>query len=142
MPAAPESAPIDRRELTARVAYLLYEHRGRTPGRARDDWLLAERLIDLCLALLSALAPPSAPAHDPPASAPDHPDAPAEDGAPDVLALLEAAVAADGRAAVARRLGYASPSSVGKILRGQRALTEALTARILAALAPPARRAA
>lgn len=141
MSAAPESAPIDRRELTARVAYLLYEHRGRAPGRAREDWLLAERLIDLCVALLSALAPPSEPA--PRASdSPPRPETSREDRAHDVLALLEAAVAADGRAAVARRLGYASPSSVGKILRGQRALTDVLVQRIVAALAPAARKAA
>lgn len=37
-------AGIDYSEVT-RVAYELYEQRGREDGRALDDWLQAERLV-------------------------------------------------------------------------------------------------
>lgn len=40
--AAPSSAS---REEIARVAYQLYEQRGRTPGHDREDWLEAERIV-------------------------------------------------------------------------------------------------
>jgi len=33
------------RELTEKLAYELYERRGRAPGRAVEDWLAAERIV-------------------------------------------------------------------------------------------------
>ena len=41
---AQEPLAIDRDEV-ARVAYALYEQRGRTDGRDLDDWLSAERMV-------------------------------------------------------------------------------------------------
>ena len=38
------SWPIDREEV-ARVAYELFERRGRTDGRDQQDWLEAERIV-------------------------------------------------------------------------------------------------
>jgi len=39
------SAPTVTQEEVARVAYELFEQRGRTPGRELEDWLEAERLV-------------------------------------------------------------------------------------------------
>ena len=45
---ATEGAPVDEakvRELTQKLAYEMYEKRGRRAGRDREDWLEAERIV-------------------------------------------------------------------------------------------------
>ena len=40
-----EREPSVPQEEIAKVAYELFEQRGRTPGRELDDWLEAERVV-------------------------------------------------------------------------------------------------
>lgn len=138
----------DRARLTTQIAYRLYLHRGGQHGSALGDWVLAEQLVSLVEALLAIEAAPevSAPAAPAPAEAESAPQAPrggdrrraSEEVSRRALALVEAAVAADGRAVVAEQLGYASSSSVGKLLRRKSRLTLGVVERILAALEAPA----
>lgn len=41
------TTPLDPSEVT-RVAYALYEQRGRTHGHDQDDWFQAEQLVRRC----------------------------------------------------------------------------------------------
>ncbi|NPA48936.1 MAG: DUF2934 domain-containing protein [Thermodesulfobacteria bacterium] len=43
----PEEAQRVKRELIEKIAYQLYERRGKEPGKALDDWLEAERIVEL-----------------------------------------------------------------------------------------------
>ena len=134
---------MDRHELTARIAYQLFEHRGHAHGRDREDWSLAEAFLSL-LEPASPGEPPAGAALAAPAAA--RPRARAQLG-PRALARpereraalerLAAAVAREGRAALAARLGWASTGPVGALLRGDRALSAELVARIEAACGEP-----
>ncbi len=42
----PEEAARMKKELIQKIAYLLYERRGKAPGKALDDWLEAERIVE------------------------------------------------------------------------------------------------
>jgi hypothetical protein len=124
-----------RHALTARIAYSLFEHRGRDHGRDRDDWLQAERiigLVDACAALLEARSSMRTARRGEPASelAPTGLERRA-------LEALAAAVERGGRAAAAAALGYASTSAVSAVLGGRRALRRDLAERILAAFEAP-----
>jgi hypothetical protein len=130
---------MSQHQLTAQIAYEIFVQRGRVRGRQAEDWRAAETIVALCLAFAVELARAAAPEvqiqpRDP---GPLHERA---------LALLQTAVAESGRASVASSLGYKSPSSVGRYLRGDRAIGEKLAKRIVAALAqanaPRLRRAA
>lgn len=44
---SPEEAKRAKKELIEKIAYQLYEKRGKEPGKALDDWLEAERLVEL-----------------------------------------------------------------------------------------------
>ena len=138
--------PEDRASLTTQIAYRLYLHRGRHHGNALADWVLAEQLVALVEALLviesgSEDAPTGA---GEVGAAPSSPSPPqggdrrraSEEVSRRALALVEAAVESEGRTAVAEQLGYASTSSVGKLLRRKSRLTLGVVERILAALAP------
>ncbi|HHI97830.1 MAG TPA: DUF2934 domain-containing protein [Thermodesulfatator atlanticus] len=35
-----------KKELIEKIAYQLYEKRGKAPGKALDDWLEAERIVE------------------------------------------------------------------------------------------------
>ena len=146
---------MSRHELTSRIAYELYLQRGRAPGRQVEDWGLAESIVELCLAFAAALleaASESASTGEAASSDADSTGAaapseaavaplravPALSTAERALALLEAATAELGRAEVADALGYKSTSSVGRYLRGERAIGDKLAEKIFAALARPA----
>ncbi len=111
---------MDRADLTATIAYALFEHRGRAPGRERDDWLVAEKLIEWCAALQKDARRPGV--TSPPVRA-----LPGRGGA---LELLAEVVERDGRAAASAALGYASTSVVSALLRGKRTLDPDLADRI------------
>ncbi|HBP20557.1 MAG TPA: hypothetical protein DEA08_22550 [Planctomycetes bacterium] len=138
--------PEDRASLTTQIAYRLYLHRGRHHGNALADWVLAEQLVALVEALLviesvSEGAPAAAEGADQaPPSPPQGGDRrrASEEVSRRALALVEAAVESSGRAVVAEQLGYASTSSVGKLLRRKSRLTLGVVERILAALEGPA----
>lgn len=121
---------MDRQELTAKVAYALWEHRGRGGGGALEDWVVAERLVGFCLEALAARKTRNA--------APRRRVAPAatEKRALEVLTRF---VERRGRAAASAALGYASTSVVSGLLSGRRALGEDLAARIEATLGEGAR---
>lgn len=51
--------PFDRQAMIATAAYYLAQRRGFTPGHEVDDWLAAERQVDVQLAL-AKLGPVSA----------------------------------------------------------------------------------
>ncbi len=42
----PEEAQRMKKELIEKIAYQLYEKRGKAPGKALDDWLEAERIVE------------------------------------------------------------------------------------------------
>jgi len=142
----------DRARLTTQIAYRLYLHRGGRHGNALGDWVLAEQLVSLVEALLviESAAPESASPGATAAPAAEGSAAPqgpprggdrrraSEEISRRALAMVEAAVEAEGRAAVAEQLGYASTSSVGKLLRRKSRLTLGVVERILAALDAPA----
>lgn len=130
-------------ELTARVAFTLYLHRGRQPGRAHDDWVTAESIVDLCLATAQATSSPPAPLESAPEAAPETAPEPAPEAAPEAASepidatrsqakdLLHTAADKIGRKQVAARLGYKSASTVGRYLRGDREINDDLATRIL-----------
>jgi hypothetical protein len=116
---------MSEHELTAQVAYEIYVQRGRVPGRHLEDWLAAERIVATCLAFAQALAEAVEPeAQGEPTSVRER-----------ALTLLREAVEARGRKTVAGELGYKSASTVGRYVRGDRPIGEALAARIVEALA-------
>ena len=115
---------MDRADLTATIAYALFEHRGRAPGRERDDWLVAEKLIDWCAAALQKDA------RRPGVTSPPVRALPARG---DALELLAEVARRDGRAAASAALGYASTSVVSALLRGKRALGQDVADRIVEA---------
>jgi hypothetical protein len=117
-----EEAIMDRTDLTARIAYALFEHRGRVPGREHDDWLFAERLMEWC-----------AEAQRKEVKRPEPKRALPRAAARGALDLLAEAVERDGRAAASAALGYTSTSVVSALLRGRRALDQGLADRIVAA---------
>ncbi len=146
---------MTRYELTRMIAYRLYEHRQGGPGSPFGDWFLAEELIALVesvLQLLLEILPSPAPQPPPVAekrldASPAVADRPVEVQrkakakpkpkpkpkklAPAaILKLLEKACAKLGRKQVAALLGYASASSVGRILQGKRRLTPELIEKI------------
>ena len=135
--------------LTARIAFLLFEHRGRAPGHHLQDWFAAESIVHMCLAVFEAQRPEgAAPAQAVPAASVPAARKRAREGSArktgrarpadarterDVLALLEAAVAEQGRAGVAAALGYASTRTIAKVLRGDRVVSRDLAQRVLEA---------
>jgi hypothetical protein len=134
---------MSRHDLTAHIAYTIYQQRGYAHGRHAEDWFAAEMIVGMCEAVFSALSTGATPAPD---TAPNETEAPREyptlaknDWA---MQLLHEAVAEQGRKAVAGQLGYKSTSTVGKYLRGDRALGQALVEKIVAAFGQQARRAA
>ena len=42
----PEEAERVRKEFIEKIAYQLYEKRGKSPGKALEDWLEAERIVE------------------------------------------------------------------------------------------------
>lgn len=121
---------VERTELVSRIAYGLFEHRGRGHGRDQDDWLLAEQLLESCLG--ATREPKEARARRPASVRParELASASVEQRA---LALLETAADGSGRAAAAAALGYSSTSVVSALLLGRRSLDRALAERIVAA---------
>lgn len=122
---------MTQREITAQIAYRLFEHRGYAHGRAADDWFTAEAILTLCAERMTSETPTQ-----PRASVTAPRLLPSSTSDDDLLAVLEAAVEEQGRAAVADQLGYASASSVGKLLRRKRALSPSQVDRIRAAFVP------
>jgi hypothetical protein len=122
---------MSQHDVTARIAYSLFEHRGYAHGRHQDDWFLAERIIEVFGGPVAAPAP--TPAKKPRKTSVTAKARALATSADEARALerLADAVARDGRAAVAAQLGYGSSSSVGRLLRGDRALTAEQAARIL-----------
>lgn len=118
-------------DLTARIAYHLWESRGKTHGRHVEDWCLAEHIVTACLEVAAGRRK-RAPRRTP------RTRATAARGSVQARALdlLERSIGNLGRARVAADLGYSSTSSVGRLLRGDRPLSEDLAQRILTALAP------
>ena len=141
---------MSRHELVARIAYMIYVQRGFAPWRHVEDWLAAEAIVTLCEEILAATAvthddpqPATAVTHDAPQPAGTVTQAPTPvDRETLAMELLEAAVADRGRKTVAGELGYKSPSTVGKVLRGDRPPHEALIGKILEAFGAARRRAA
>ncbi|MCA8925796.1 MAG: helix-turn-helix transcriptional regulator [Planctomycetes bacterium] len=132
---------MQRHALTRHVAYGLYRHRGPAAGTAFGDWTAAERLLDLVAEALGSAEPQVEAEPEAPPAAPE--PAPVKvhtDPAETALELLEAFVAEANRAEAAKRLGYKSTSTVGRILRGERALSPELVAKIQAAFGPAPRR--
>lgn len=133
---------MSRHELTARIAYEIYVQRGFAPGRHREDWAAAEAIVELCLAFATELLQ----ATDEAGAATEAPSEPGAGASPAptisleerALALLTEAAAELGRAAVARKLGYKSASTVGRYVRGDRPIGAKLAARILGQLTPTA----
>ena len=123
---------MTQREITSQIAYRLFEHRGYVHGRAADDWFTAEAILTLCAERMTSETP-SQPRATRPSGPRLMPTVASDD---DLLAVLEAAVEEQGRAAVADQLGYASASSVGKLLRRRRALSPSQVDRIRAAFVP------
>lgn len=124
---------MTQREITAKIAYQLFEHRGYTHGRAADDWFTAEAILELCASRMTV----ETPSQPRPATRSFKRARLLADTASEkeVLAVLKAAVESDGRAAVAAKLGYASTGSVGKLLKRKRALSESQLDRIRSAFA-------
>jgi hypothetical protein len=120
---------MDRADLTARIAYALFEHRGRTHGQDQGDWFTAESFVALCVAESPVCR---ATKRALPASSPSQGLA-----APDLerrsLQLLADVAEREGRASASAALGYASTSVVSGLLRGSRALDRGLAERILEA---------
>ena len=123
---------MDRQHLTRQVAYWLYLHRGRAAGDPVSDWVAAERIVELVIAALGAATPE-----------PETGEATVDlDPAGVALELLQNFVAEATRAEAAKRLGYKSASTVGRILCGQRQMSDDLIEKIQAAFAPRRRKAA
>ncbi len=117
---------MSQHQLTARIAYEIFVQRGGAHGRHAEDWRVAEAIVSMCLAFATELARSAQTG-----SEEERPQASLHERA---LALLQAAVAESGRASVATQLGYKSPSTVGRYVRGDRAIGEKLAKKIVAKL--------
>lgn len=118
---------MSQHQLTARIAYEIFVQRGGVHGRHAEDWRAADAIVAMCLAFATELARVTQVGSDD-----QEPEASLHERA---LALLQAAVADSGRASVATSLGYKSPSTIGRYVRGDRTIGDNLAKRIVAKLA-------